>query len=467
MKKILITYTVLCICIFSVAQSDNSSHEIQLYNKKAHQYRIGLNVEQNYNKAFEYFEKASSLGSAEATHALGMMYQNGFGCEKNINLAIEFYTQASNQRYARSHYNLGLIFKFGNGVDIDFDRAYDHFSQCAQLGSFSGMYGAGYMLYRGHGCEQNYSEAYSWFIKGAEENHPPCMYYAGLCLRNGYGVEKNTELAKELLIKAAEKGYKLADCELRAPMAENSQTQNMGSLKSANSTSAPQKYRKICRNDKSIEISGVWIGSKVTYDYSGQHVIAQQPIKVQLWQQGGIVTGTWTEDDTLNIALQGTLNNNQLLFEKAQGLRTHRYTRQYLCNIEEGNFEVEQKEGAVFLGGNINEVDTFYKEPRQPVYISLKKENSNHIKQEQQLRLFPNPFSNRTTLEYSVPYKGVVHIELYDMQGKSTGTILHCTMEQGTYQTDFGEGLTAGTYIVKVLIDNKQLYKNLLIVKQP
>jgi len=472
-KKILLIYSILCICIFSSAQSINSNHEIQLFIKKAHQYRIGLNVEQDYNKSFEFFEKASRLGSAEATHALGMMYQKGFGCEMNINMAIKFYTLASNQRYAQSHYNLGLIYKFGNGVDIDFVRAYEHFSQCAQLGSCNGMYGIGYMLFRGHGCVQNYSEAYSWFIKGAAEKHPSCMYYAGLCLRNGYGVEKDTAYAKILLTKAAEEGYSLAKCELSTHEAENNNTSFDSGLKSTLfGASAPQTFRKIVKTGHAIDISGIWIGTRTTYDYSGQHIITKQPIEVQLFQNEDKIAGTWIEDDTLNIAMEGSLNNNQLLFEKGQGLRTNRYNRQYLCNIEQGTFKIEHKENEILLTGNISEVDTFYREPRQPVYISLrriKKHNGieENMEKEQQLRLFPNPFSLQTTLEYAVPSDGKVHIELYNMQGKSMEVIQNSIMQKGIYRIELGKELTPGTYIIKMMFEGKQLYKNLLIIKKP
>lgn len=65
--------------------------------------RVGLiylngpgQVDRDYKKAFEYFDRASKLGSVNASYFLGHMYYYGLGVESNYDEARKWFTRSSN-----------------------------------------------------------------------------------------------------------------------------------------------------------------------------------------------------------------------------------------------------------------------------------------------------------------------------------------------------------------------------------
>ena len=56
----------------------------------------GKYCEQNYRKAFEWLNKAHTLGSSTATNNLAWMYLHGYGCEKDVLKAMELFEMAAN-----------------------------------------------------------------------------------------------------------------------------------------------------------------------------------------------------------------------------------------------------------------------------------------------------------------------------------------------------------------------------------
>lgn len=47
-------------------------------------YKDGIGVIKDYNKAFEWFEKAANQNDGEAQHYLGLLYLLGYGTEKDV-----------------------------------------------------------------------------------------------------------------------------------------------------------------------------------------------------------------------------------------------------------------------------------------------------------------------------------------------------------------------------------------------
>jgi len=60
-------------------------------------YYNGHGVEQDYEKAVEWYMLAAAQGDALAQNNLGICYENGFGVEQDYGKAIEWYTLAIEQ----------------------------------------------------------------------------------------------------------------------------------------------------------------------------------------------------------------------------------------------------------------------------------------------------------------------------------------------------------------------------------
>ncbi|MEI6185521.1 MAG: T9SS type A sorting domain-containing protein, partial [Bacteroidota bacterium] len=71
--------------------------------------------------------------------------------------------------------------------------------------------------------------------------------------------------------------------------------------------------------------------------------------------------------------------------------------------------------------------------------------------QELHINAFPNPAKTSTTLQYTVPKKGIVSLNLYTMCGVPVKQLITETMEEGTYNKLLPlNNLAAGNYIVRI-----------------
>ena len=60
-------------------------------------YDEGRGVQQDREKAVEWYRKAANQGDAAAQLNLGLSYYNGEGVEKNLNKALEWFEKAAKQ----------------------------------------------------------------------------------------------------------------------------------------------------------------------------------------------------------------------------------------------------------------------------------------------------------------------------------------------------------------------------------
>ena len=73
-------------------------------------YDMGEEVDQDYKKAFELYEKSAQQGLASSQNKLGSMYRYGKGVEVNHAKATEWYWKAYEQGNEEAHYQLGTIY---------------------------------------------------------------------------------------------------------------------------------------------------------------------------------------------------------------------------------------------------------------------------------------------------------------------------------------------------------------------
>ena len=71
---------------------------------------MGEEVDQDYKKAFELYEKSAQQGLASSQNKLGSMYRYGKGVEVNHAKATEWYWKAYEQGNEEAHYQLGTIY---------------------------------------------------------------------------------------------------------------------------------------------------------------------------------------------------------------------------------------------------------------------------------------------------------------------------------------------------------------------
>ncbi len=84
---------------------------------------------------------------------------------------------------------------------------------------------------------------------------------------------------------------------------------------------------------------------------------------------------------------------------------------------------------------------------------------------------YPNPFNPATTIEYSLPSREPVCIEIFNILGQKVRTLVNETKAVGTYRTewngtdDFGKVVSAGVYLYRFQAGDFEQTKKMLLLK--
>jgi PKD repeat protein len=85
------------------------------------------------------------------------------------------------------------------------------------------------------------------------------------------------------------------------------------------------------------------------------------------------------------------------------------------------------------------------------------------------LNVYPNPFTNATTLEYELNKTSHVQAVLYDMQGRKLGTLIENAMQVSGRHTCTIDAakmkMVSGTYLVRLVVDDKVVTKRVIRVE--
>ncbi|MCE9533119.1 MAG: caspase family protein [Planctomycetes bacterium] len=167
----------------------------------------GSGVDRDYNKAFEYYQKAANKRIGLALNEYGNCFFFGRGVNKDEFFAVEQYRKAADLGITWSMNNLGRCYTNGTGVDRDLIKAFEWYSKSAEAGNANGMQSLGVIYKEGRGTNKDEGKAVEWLAKSAERGDPIGMYHLGTHYEEGSGVTKDLGKAIELYKKAATGGF--------------------------------------------------------------------------------------------------------------------------------------------------------------------------------------------------------------------------------------------------------------------
>lgn len=84
------------------------------------------------------------------------------------------------------------------------------------------------------------------------------------------------------------------------------------------------------------------------------------------------------------------------------------------------------------------------------------------------LHVFPNPYIGKTNIEVTLSKGSELTVEVYDLKGNLVNLVKEGFFESGKHQLNFSAqelGWAAGTYVLKVRTDEKELIQNLVELK--
>jgi len=81
-----------------------------------------------------------------------------------------------------------------------------------------------------------------------------------------------------------------------------------------------------------------------------------------------------------------------------------------------------------------------------------------------QITVFPNPFTDALNIRYRIENPGVIEITLYDLQGKLITTLVRSYKETGQYTLIWdGSNLPRGTYLLRTRFKQQIISQNLVV----
>ena len=181
------------------------------------QYRIGkmfcygLGTEQDYEKAFEWFERSAKQKNKFAQFSLANLYYYGSGVEKDLSQAFLWYQRSSSQGQPYAAYSIAQMYRYGEYVTKDNDTAQRYYKQALSgflkiesddMANDDLFYKLGQMFKIGLGTDSDVTKAIEYFRRSAEMNNKNGLFEYGKALLIGEHIPQDTDSAVKLLEKA-------------------------------------------------------------------------------------------------------------------------------------------------------------------------------------------------------------------------------------------------------------------------
>jgi len=102
------------------------------------------------------------------------------------------------------------------------------------------------------------------------------------------------------------------------------------------------------------------------------------------------------------------------------------------------------------------------------VYTDVKETNPFELPRDFALHQnYPNPFNPATIIEYDIPRRSFVGIEVFNLQGQKVTTLVSQVQSAGRHRTELnGDGLASGVYFYRLLVDEvPQGAKKMVLLK--
>ena len=167
---------------------------------------------EQYNEAFEIFMPLAEAGNVDAQGAIAGMYCEGKGVEQNIDRAIEWYRLAAEQGHPIAQNNLGTllsVYKNNREEAIKWLTAAAQQNAPFAQSALGDIFSENPKQSEDRGRTfKNDAEALKWYKAAAAQNYPLACHRLGEIYAEGKIVPKDEAEAVKWYLKAAEHDYR-------------------------------------------------------------------------------------------------------------------------------------------------------------------------------------------------------------------------------------------------------------------
>ena len=151
-KPLNVTLAALLLACTMPAWADNEAQ----FKQAMTAYEAG-----HYSQALRLLQPLAQQDDAKAQYNLGVMYEEGRGVQQDYQQAAAWYEKAANQGYVQAQNNLGAWYE----VHRDYEQAMFWYQKAANQGHARSQLNLGLLYYDGKGVAQDEQQAKAWWQK--------------------------------------------------------------------------------------------------------------------------------------------------------------------------------------------------------------------------------------------------------------------------------------------------------------
>ena len=200
---------------WSQISGKKEKNNLKIIKELAKIYYYGSSVvKQDYKTSLKLFEKAVKLNDTESLFFVGEHYLNGWGTEQNYTKAYEYFNKSisyNTTENARSWNSLGYLYYYGLGVKKNVKKAFDFFSVGASHKDSSAIYDVIYLLIENQKDDKNlipkdYTKAYNHASSLAAKDFSFGTYFYAMMNQYSIGASvKSCDINIKFFISICEK----------------------------------------------------------------------------------------------------------------------------------------------------------------------------------------------------------------------------------------------------------------------
>jgi TPR repeat protein len=161
-------------------------------------YNQGLNgVEQDEQKALEYYNLSANQGHHLAYVKLGRIYQSGNTVvDKNPTTAVSYFKRATDGGDVLGQYYLAYCHSIGSGVQKDPEEAVRLYESSTGKGCMLSANNLAFCYLKGDGVQQDLARGFHFLRIAATNGNTCATYNLGRCYESGKGCIQNLERSR-------------------------------------------------------------------------------------------------------------------------------------------------------------------------------------------------------------------------------------------------------------------------------
>ncbi len=161
----------------------------------------------NPKQGFYWLEQAAKQDDGEAQYSLAMLLDQEAKTDPSLTEpSFNWLIKAAQNGHRGSEYILGVKYLQGEGVKTDYQQAFNWFQKAAQQGDAAAQFNTGLMYEQGTGVGQDMQLAVEWYQKAAQQGEAGAQFNLGNKYLFGSGVTQNTTKGVELIQTSAKRG---------------------------------------------------------------------------------------------------------------------------------------------------------------------------------------------------------------------------------------------------------------------